>query len=352
MVTSLHGIKQHHLDHRVLLARAGINPALIEQTSDRVHTDQVARLFRLVQQQLNDEFMGFTEEPCKYGIFATLCELLRHAKTLGELFEKVTHFYHLITDAVEIQLNIHRNTAELSFGLKHPHLDLGHFLTEYLMVIWHRFPSWYIGEAIRLRETHFIHPAPDHRDELQIMFPGRLSFSQPRNSLFFDTQYLDKPLIRSSKELDNFLANHPTDIMTIPGEDSSLEAQIERMIMTNSTTGNDGQPATLKSGSPKPAASKLSFPKTEALAGQLNLSVLTMYRRLQQEGTSYQKIKDNIRREVAISKLVKEKLSVEEVSEIVGFVEPRSFTRAFKHWTGLTPRNYCKYHNSKHHENK
>jgi len=196
------------------------------------------------------------------------------------------------------------------------------------MVIWHRFPSWYIGESIRLRETHFIHSAPAHRDELKIMFPGSLSFNQPSNSLFFDAQYLDKPLIRSTKELDSFLANHPTDIMTIPGEDSSLEAQIERLIVASSHN-------------------QLIFPKTEELAEQMNTSALTLYRRLQQEGTSYQKIKDNIRREVAINKLVKEKLSVDQVSEIVGFVEPRSFTRAFKHWTGLTPRSYCKYHNNK-----
>ena len=272
--------------------------------------------------------MGFTAQPCKYGIFTTLCELINQCKTLRELFEKVGSFYYLITDAVGIQLKTHGHTAELSFNLKQPELDRGHFLTEYLMVIWHRFPSWYIGESIRLRETHFIHSAPAHRDELKIMFPGSLSFNQSSNSLFFDAQYLDKPLIRSTKELDSFLANHPTDIMTIPGEDSSLEAQIERLIVASSHN-------------------QLIFPKTEELAEQMNTSALTMYRRLQQEGTSYQKIKDNIRREVAINKLAKEKLSVDQVSEIVGFVEPRSFTRAFKHWTGLTPRSYCKYHNNK-----
>lgn len=333
MLTCLHGIHQQPLDHRVLLARAGINPSLVEQTTNRVHTDQVARLFRLVQQTLNDEFMGFTAQPCKYGIFTTLCELINQCKTLRELFKKVGSFYYLITDAVGIQLNTHGNTAELSFNLKQPELDYGHFLTEYLMVIWHRFPSWYIGESIRLRETHFIHSAPEHRDELKIMFPGSLSFNQSSNSLFFDVQYLDKPLIRSTKELDIFLANHPTDIMTIPGEDSSLEAQIERLIVANSHN-------------------HLIFPKTEELAEQMNTSALTLYRRLQQEGTSYQKIKDNVRREVAINKLVKEKLSVDQVSEIVGFVEPRSFTRAFKHWTGLTPRSYCKYHNSKYQDRK
>ena len=332
VLTSLHGIQPLSVDHRVLLARAGINPTQVEQTSNRVHTDQVARLFRLVQQELDDEFMGFTAQPCKYGIFFTLCELIQTCKTFRELLEKTAHFYRLINQSVEIQLMTRANTAELSFELKQPELDYGHFLTEYLMVIWHRFPSWYIGEAVRLRETHFIHSAPKHRNELQIMFPGKLSFNQPRNSLFFDALYLDKPLIRSSKELEVFLSNHPTDIMTIPGEDSSLEAQIERFIMT---TSND-----------HPDSFKLMFPKIEALAEQMDLSALTLYRRLQQEGTSYQIIKDNIRREVAIDKLVKEKLSVDEVSEIVGFAEPRSFTRAFKHWTGLTPRNYCKYHDS------
>lgn len=312
----------------MLLARAGINPALVEQTTNRIHTDQVARLFRLVQQELDDEFMGFTAQPCKYGIFKTACELVSPCKTLAELLEKMSNFYKLVTKSVEIQLLVEGNTAELRFNLQQPELDEGHFLTEYLMVIWHRFPSWYIAEAIRLRETHFIHHAPPHRDELSIMFPSILSFNQPNNSLFFDAQYLEKPLVRTTREVDVFLANHPTNIMTIPGEDNSLEAQIERVIMGIN-------------------ANRLSFPKAEELAEKMNMGSLTLYRRLQQDGTSYQKIKDNIRREVAINKLVKEKLSVDEVSEIVGFVEPRSFTRAFKHWTGLTPRKYCKYqHNN------
>jgi AraC-like DNA-binding protein len=49
-----------------------------------------------------------------------------------------------------------------------------------------------------------------------------------------------------------------------------------------------------------------------------------------------------MRRNFAIAKLINEKLSVEQVSDAVGFSESRSFTRAFKHWTGLTPREYCK----------
>jgi AraC-like DNA-binding protein len=69
-----------------------------------------------------------------------------------------------------------------------------------------------------------------------------------------------------------------------------------------------------------------------------------LYRKLQLEGTSYQKIKDNIRRERSIELLVQHDLSVDNISEIIGFSEARSFTRAFRTWTGLSPRQYRTLH--------
>jgi len=324
-MSCLHGIRKNNLDSKVLLARAGINPAFIKQTTHRAHTDQVARLFRSVQKELNDEFMGFTAEPCKYGIFDIFCELSNQCKTLGELLEKMVFFYGLITKSVKMRIFItNKDIAELQFSLARPELDPENFLAEWLLVIWHRFSSWYIAEAIRLKSTSFNHEMPAHLKELQIMFPGNIVFKQPYNSISFDANYLTRPLVRTSREMHGFVVNHPAEIMTIPGGKISLESQIERIITHE-------------------CDSKLNFPKVGDLSEILGLSTLMLYRRLKYEGTSYQKIKDNMRRELAISKLVKERLSVEEVSEIVGFAEPRSFTRAFKHWTGLTPRNYCKY---------
>ena len=286
-----------------------------------MHTHQVGRLFRLIQQELNDEFMGFTGRPCKYGIFATLCDLVANAQNLGDLLNQSTSFYNLLGDEVAMQLTVVEETAELSITLNHPALDHEHFLSEFLMVIWHRFPSWYIGEAIRLKETHFAHPAPRHEDELKIMFPGRIRFNQGSNRLLFDSNYLRKPLRRNSKEIATFLHTYPIEIMTIPGEDSSLEAQVERGIVRE------------KGG-------KLEFLSAEELAAQLQLGVLTLYRHLQNEGTSYQRIKDNIRREKAIELLMETDSSVDRVSEVLGYAESRSFTRAFRKWMGVSPRQY------------
>jgi len=114
--------------------------------------------------------------------------------------------------------------------------------------------------------------------------------------------------------------------MTIPGVDNSLERQIEKIV---------------ESLSP----GILVFPKIEELAEQLGVGHQTLYRQLKASGTSYQKIKDDIRRETAIKLLVNQGVAVERVSEIIGFSEARSFTRAFRQWTGMSPRNYRKTFN-------
>jgi AraC-like DNA-binding protein len=319
----MHGLRQNNQSQRQALERAGINPAVMHNSNQRVHTDQVARLFKTVQETLDDEFMGFTQTQCKVGLFATMAELVSHCSTLGELLAKAINFYNLVSNDIPMALSRANGNAVLSFQMTQPQLDPQHFMAEFWLVIWHRFPSWYIGQPIRLRETHFTFSAPTHRSELQIMFPGQLQFNRQANRLIFDAQYLDKPLVRSDQELATYVQNAPADVMTIPGSDSTLEAQIERIIAQRHPD-------------------RLIFASIHKLAVELGISSQTLHRRLKESATSYQKIKDNLRREVAIQKLVNERLSVEQVADIVGFTESRSFTRAFKHWTGLTPREYCK----------
>jgi AraC-like DNA-binding protein len=323
VISCMHGLRENNHPQQQALERAGINPAVMNHSSQRVHTDQVARLFKTVQETLDDEFMGFTQTQCKVGLFATMAELVSHCSTLGELLDKAINFYNLVSNDIPMKLSRSQGNAVLSFQMTQPHLDPEHFMAEFWLVIWHRFPSWYIGQPIRLQETHFTFSSPQHRDELQIMFPSQLHFNRSANRLIFDAQYLDKPLVRSDQELETYVQNAPADVMTIPGSDSTLEAKIERII-----------------GQRHP--DRLIFAPIHQLAEELGISSQTLHRRLKESATSYQKIKDNLRREVAIQKLVNERLSVEQVADIVGFTESRSFTRAFKHWTGLTPREYCK----------
>jgi AraC-like DNA-binding protein len=82
------------------------------------------------------------------------------------------------------------------------------------------------------------------------------------------------------------------------------------------------------------------LPSFAAVASMLYMSESSLRRRLQQEDTSYQAIKDEIRCELAIDKILNENAKVADLAELLGFTEASSFVRSFKSWTGQTPRSY------------
>jgi AraC-like DNA-binding protein len=73
------------------------------------------------------------------------------------------------------------------------------------------------------------------------------------------------------------------------------------------------------------------------LAARLEVSVRTLNRTLAAEGTSYRRLLDQLRLDIAGHHLVDDRVSVAEVAFLLGFSELSAFHRAFKRWTGCTP---------------
>jgi AraC-like DNA-binding protein len=82
------------------------------------------------------------------------------------------------------------------------------------------------------------------------------------------------------------------------------------------------------------------MPHPQDVAARLAVSTQTLRRRLAAEGTSFQQIRDQLRRDVAIAALAAGSVSIEDLSQQLGFSEPSAFHRAFKRWTGSAPRSY------------
>ena len=74
----------------------------------------------------------------------------------------------------------------------------------------------------------------------------------------------------------------------------------------------------------------------QAVAGKLGASPRTLQRRLQDEDTSFQRVLDATREELARHYLGTE-MAGPEISFLLGFEDPNSFVRAFHEWTGITP---------------
>jgi len=83
-----------------------------------------------------------------------------------------------------------------------------------------------------------------------------------------------------------------------------------------------------------------TFPGCEEVAELLNVSVSTLRRRLNEYGTSFQTISDDVRATLAVQYLKTSELTVDEIANLTGFSDTSNFRRAFVKWTGRTPSTF------------
>ncbi len=186
--------------------------------------------------------------------------------------------------------------------------------------IWMRFSGWLIGQQIDITRASCAGAQPSFMAGIRHFFPCPVTFDQPVNSVTFSARLLESELVRTEHELHEFLKLAPYYLVIEP-----LEATRSITYRIREILGDDFYE---------------EMPSFEELTGLLNMSARTLRRRLEKEGTSYQRIKDNARRDAAITMLSRQGMTVSEVAERVGFSDPSAFHRSFKKWTGQSPGSY------------
>lgn len=188
------------------------------------------------------------------------------------------------------------------------------------LAMWMRFGGWLIGQHIDITHAACAGPQPDFMAGIRHFFPCPVDYDQPVNAVTFSARHLDAELIRDEADLEEFLKLAPYYVVIEPAEATLSVTHRIREIL-----GDDFRD---------------ELPSFEDLTRLLNMSARTLRRRLEKEGMSYQRIKDNARRDAAISMLSRDGMTVSEVAELVGFSDPSAFHRSFKKWTGQSPGSY------------
>lgn len=306
-------------DRDMLLSEAGIPPALLDDASTRMLPVQFANLMRALWRASGDEFMGFTERPSRVGTFPLMMHAALAADTLGEALRHGCHFYRVLSDEIRLSLRETGDTARLCLRLRRPELDTGHVLNETIMLCWYRFASWLINRRILLLETRFDYPAPAHVDEYHQLYPCPHHFDQDETALVFDARLLDLPITRSRDELKALIRELPLGFFVKPVFQGSFGHRVRSRLLRNPDEG---------------------YPALATVAEELFMTGRTLRRKLLEEGTSFQVIKDDLRRDQALELLRQTALPIQAVAQQVGFREATVFIKAFRQWTGMTPGDY------------
>jgi AraC-like DNA-binding protein len=286
----------------------------------RVELDALGPLLRHLWHEMGDEASGFLQRPLKLGMFSMMCHAIITAGNLRRALLRSARFLALLNEDLSIDLDETGDEARLTIHYSNPHqLDSVFFITS-IFVIWIRLSCWLIERPLLLERIEFEFPEPEYSDEFYLMFPCRHKFGQSANRVTFSKKFLSLPITQDSESLISFLHHAPESLLTQYRADHSISAEIKRLL--------------LHRNGPKVEFEQLGF---EEVAQELKMTTHTIRRRLKEEGNSFQEIKDSIRREQAIMMLENPQLSLQAISEQLGFSETAAFNRAFKKWTGMTP---------------
>ncbi len=319
VAAALQSVRARDLNADELLANVGLSSSLLQTPQARVSVKHYGALWRTIALALDDEFFGQDSRRMKAGSFAMLCHSVLGCKTLGHALDRSLRFYGLILDDISGYLGAGRRGGEN----RSARAGCGRGPARVCPRASAHAAVWRVllagGRRIPILRTEFSYPEPVHSAEYRLMYSAELNFNKPNTLIAFDASYLDLPVVQNERSLKEFLRTAPESILVKYKNGSSLAARVRRR---------------LRQFLPG------EVPDFEELAHELNMTPATMRRRLHEEGESYQSIKDQLRRDLAISYLSHSNRSVMDIALELGFSERSAFHRAFRKWTGASPGEF------------
>jgi len=269
--------------------------------------------------------------------FELMCRCIITARTLGEALAVAQRFENLIYPMVgynmrlldeggdSVRLSYKVNVADEPSALAPANWDRWGYQATVArasgLVVWTAFCGWLTGRAIAVEEVHIAAPylSEAYDERLRGVFLCPIQYDSAENTVRFGRDTLERRLVQTADSLVEFLDSSVYHLIAVDSEPASTSAAIKSLVSIELPSG---------------------LPSFSAVAHSLHMSESSLRRRLQKENTSYQALKDEIRCEVAIDRLLNQGAKVAELAEYLGFTEPSSFVRSFKSWTGETPTRY------------
>jgi len=307
-------------DVPALLAAAELSPEQLQEEDAFLPVRKVARLFNEAARLTGDAHFGLhMAELTQHQRSSDVLDYAwRNSPTLGEGLRRAIRYHALLQTALEMRLEIDGTLARVLLRPV-PGFTPTHHGVESLLTSLFLRAKKELGDAFRLQRVGFMHATPEDITEHSRIFQAPVLFSQPHASLVFDRALLELPLAKADPALAQLL-----DRLLVPlGLDAAEPLRFTDRVRRHIAEQMQGQ-----------------CPAVEDIAARMHMSPRTLQRRLQDEGSGYQELLNDVRRELALHHLGEKEKSISEVAFLLGFSEVSTFHRAFKRWSGQTPAEF------------
>ena len=304
------------IDPSRALKLAQIAPDQVHKRQARITAAQMEAISDIAMRELDDEALGCFTRALPWGSYGMLARASLSSPTLGLALKRWCRHHALLTDDIGLSVEVQGDVARIKLLAN---TALPQLPSEFCVISVLRnilgFACWLVDSRIPLLGAQFPFEAPEHVASYRVLFDGPTTFSEPHAAIALDARYLALPIKRDEVAMNQMLQHALPLTVHAYRRDRLLVQRVRQTLSTQpeqSRNAND-------------------------LAALLNLSPRSLHRQLQDEGATLQAIKDQVRQERAMALLQRSQRPIKQVAQAVGFRNEKSFIRAFKGWTGLSP---------------
>ena len=312
-------LEAHGLNSRDLFEKAGLNPAKLRNPDARYPDKRIMQLWQYAMQEIRDPCLGL--EVASHFHATTLHALgfaWLSSQTLKDAFARLIRYSRIITDVEKFSFE--ETTRDFRFKMLlpngQPYFPYEDYDAAFAIVV--RLCRMSVGEDFSPKHIIMQRPEPACVDKLYAFFRCSIDFSSEGYEIWFNKQDVVKQLSTANERLALMNDKVVMDYLVELDKDD-IVMQVKQRLISRLPAGETCQ---------------------KDIAAALFMSERNLQRKLADRKTSYKKILNEVRSELAKGYINDARLSINEITYLLGFSEPANFTRAFKRWHGVAPSAY------------
>lgn len=298
------------------LQAADITAQHLGQPTVALSTARYLAMVHSLMQQTQEPALGLLlGRRLRMNTHGTLAFAVMNSGSLRQAIQLVERFLPLRTNLITVRFEERATSARLHFS---PAADLGYaelLILETVMLAVRNVFDYLAPGTQTVQAVEFAAAVTPYQTLAQELFACQVHYSAATSALCLNPQTLDTPLSSA-------------DAQSLASAAAMCQAELDACTARESLTARIQRSMLGASG---------ALPSLQASARMLHMAPRTLHRRLQDEGTSYRAIIDQVRHRLALQYLKNSAFSLQEIAYRLGYTDQANFRRAFKRWEGMAP---------------
>lgn len=307
------------VDCRAIFPELGLDYASLHDPDARFPQDGMTRLWTRAVELSGNPAIGLNmAKVVRPASFHVVGYALMSSSSLKEGLTRLVRYQRIIAEGADLSFRPTGEGYELVLAINGDQLPPARQSAEASLAYALAFCRWMTGKLIRPQKILLQGEPPADMEPFNQVFQAPLVFNAGHYALIFDRADMEMPLPTANPSLAQLHDRFAGEFLA-RFSGSRVTHQTRQVLCRLLPQGE---------------------PKREVVAQTLHMSQRTLQRRLQEEGTSFQQLLDDTRKELSQQYLAQPNLTLLEVSYLLGFADPSNFFRAFRRWFEVTPSEY------------